>query len=316
MISFFRPFFLSVAAFVFCLPQAVNAVAIGPTTFDFSAGPGQMVEAVLTVRNDESLPRSFLFQIQKFIPKGEYGQQEFLPLSDTSGLPSWIYLSMPAVTLNPGQSLDVPFRIIVPQQAAPGSYYAALFVSGQDEGAGKDTGAGLTARVGALVFFTVQGNLVERLSLVDFQRTDDGVLSHLPAAFSLTLRNEGNTHLTPEGILQIRNVIGMRAHSVDINGARAKVLPGSSRRLVMEWSKAAPREGRGFFHEMREEWSNFGFGLYRVELSLTMRGVSGEAPVLYFWVLPWRLGLVVLTTMFVLVLAGTAGRKWWVLRKL
>jgi hypothetical protein len=284
--------------------------------FDFSADPGQSIEASLTIRNDEALPRSYFLQIQKFVPKGEYGQQEFLPLSDTAGLPSWIYLSMPAVTLSPGQSINVPFSVRIPQGTTPGSYYAALFVSGQAETAGSSNGTGLTARVGALVFLTVQGTVTERVSLTDFQRTSDGILSHLPAAFAITLRNEGNTHVTPEGSLEIRNLLGGRLHNVDINGQRGKVLPASSRRLVTEWIKVSPREGSGFLHEVREEWSNFGLGLYRAELKLTTRGVIGEAATLYFWVLPWRLMVLGVLVILILAFGLNAGRQWWVMRQL
>lgn len=316
MMRLLRPFFLSLLLLSLFAPSVVRAVAIGPTVFDFSADPGQSVDASLTIRNDEAQPRSYFLQIQKFVPKGEYGQQEFLPLSDTAGLPSWIYLSMPAVTLNPGQSLNVPFAVRIPQEATPGSYYAALFVSGQAEGSGGGSGTGLTARVGALVFLTVQGALTERVNLVDFQRTSDGVLSHLPVAFALTLRNEGNAHMTPEGSLEIRNLLGGRVHTVTINEQRGKVLPASSRRLVMEWAKVSPKEGSGFLHEVREEWSNFGLGMYRAELKLTTRGVTGDAPQLYFWVLPWRLGLLAVLLGLVLVFGIKGVRKWWVLRKL
>lgn len=316
MSRFMKRFFVSSFALLLVIPTLAQAVAIGPTLFDFSADPGQSIEAGLTIRNDEAQPRTYFLQLQKFIPKGENGQQEFLPLRDTSGLPSWIFLSMPAVTLNPGQSIEVPFSIRIPQGTPSGSYYAALFATGLSENTGSNSGTGLTARVGALIFLTVQGTLTEKVRFMDFQRTSDGVLSHLPVGFVVALRNEGNTYVTPVGTVEIKNLLVGKPHQATLNTERGKILPASTRRVLAEWTRRTPKEASGFFHEVREEWSNFGLGLYRAQLKLEMRGLTGEAPTLYFWVLPWRLCLLGALLLTTLAIGAGVGRKWWISRQL
>lgn len=313
-LRFFSAFLLALTLLIFQVTR-VDAVAIAPTIFDLSADPGREIENTISIRNDEPLPKTFYFQLQKFVPKGDSGQQEFLPLTDVSGLPSWVFLSMPAVTLNAGQSIDVPFHVRIPADAIPGSYYAALFVSGQSSQPGSTTGAGLTARVGALLFLTVQGNVTERVRVTDFQRSSDGILDALPMGFTISFLNEGNVHSTPEGVLRVKNVLAGRPVDVQINAERGKVLPASERRFSVEWKRVEPSSSKGFLTNLREEWRNFAFGLYRADLSFSSNAVVGSAPSLYVWVFPWRLLLMVMVFLAITLFSIQHVRTWWLLRR-
>jgi hypothetical protein len=61
---------------------------------------------------------------------------------------------MSSVTLTPGQTLDIPYEIVIPSDATPGGYFGAIFWgSSPTEGEGAEALA-VGAKVGILVFLT------------------------------------------------------------------------------------------------------------------------------------------------------------------
>ncbi len=282
-------FFVFFASVFFSLIKPASALMLQPAVLDISLHPGATYTGTVSIKNDDVRVQTYFLSVQKFIPKGESGQQDFLPASETSGLPSWIFFQEPSIALKAGEEKRVLFTVRLPFDVPPGGYYAAIFFSDVSPQFAQK-GMAIGTRTGALLFLTVEGAPVHRLSVQDFRLVSDVTLAHLPAAFLVSINNQGNIHEVPDGWITIKNFFGSVVTRVPFNEGRGRILPGSTRRFLLNWQRQPTRDGQGFFYQVGEEWRNFAFGPYRAMVEL--RGSSAEAvaalPVLFF-VWPWQL---------------------------
>lgn len=298
----------------FFLPFTAQAFTMTPALTDIALDPGVSQSGKVTIGNDENVPQTFYISIQKFIPAGESGQQTFLPPSDTSGLPNWISFDRPSFTLRSGESRQLTYVVNVPRDAAPGGYYAVVFFSNVPPDA-QGTNVSIGARTGMLVFVTVKGAFVEQAFLKDFALETPSRTDRLPATFRVSLQNVGNVHILPEGTLSIRNVFGNTVARLPLNQLKNRIMPNSERRFLVSWYKETPEAGKGFWHDAKEEWNNFAVGPYRATLEIASPKTNGfSAQTLSFWVLPWRLGVLLVIGLFVLVAVGRLHRRWVIAR--
>jgi hypothetical protein len=312
-----KRFFLALGFFLLsvCFTGAASAFSLRPAITDISLDPGGSYKGSFQVFNDEAASHTYYLSIQKFIPSGETGQQEFLPPSNISGLPQWIFLSSPSITLKPGEEADVPFTIYVPSEAQAGGYYAAVFFSTTPPVASPQGGVLAGARTGALVLLKVKGALQERVVLRDFALETAPSLTALPASVRVSVENQGNVHVVPQGQIEVKNSFGQTVYKGQINPENQRVLPGSARRFVVSWQKNTPHTGQGFWFQVKEEWRNFALGRYTIELHLS--NVTDEVKVaspLSFAVWPWHLGVCVLLGLIILFVLGRLYRHWLIRR--
>ena len=299
----FRSFFLAATLVLSLLTGAnVQAISVSPAIIDVTADAGKQTDFSILVTNEESETLSFALTIQKFIPLGDGGATQFLPQEDTSGLPDWLYLEAPTLTLRAGESRRMPVSLRVPNDATPGGHYAAIFLTqtSLDTAAGQNVSA--IPRIGVLVFATVSGTVVERLALRNARSEQlDG--SHLPVQFHVDIENQGNIHVQPEVKIEITNIFGQTVATIDGNSADARILPGSKRALTSSWSKTDEKAGVGFWESLKQEWGNGGIGWYQARVQVSSRaGEAGES-IIGFQVWPWRSlsiggGLLVLVALF------------------
>lgn len=307
-----RRSFISVLLLGFCIVfpgSGAQAISVAPAIVDISVKAGSASDFSILVTNEESQTLSFALTIQKFLPQGEFGQTMFLPPEDTSGLPDWLFLEAPTVTLRSGESRRIPVSLRVPNGATPGGHYAAIFLTQTtlDTAAGQNVSA--IPRIGVLVFATVDGALVEKATLKDVQ-IEQPDLSRLPVVVKATVENRGNIHIEPRISVEIKNVFGNVVKQLDANERNARILPSSSRVFATSWIKSAPLDGEaGFVQAFQEELRNFAIGWY--EARVTVATDAGETGEMYvrFQVWPWRSMLVALVSVLTLLLILKAIRK-------
>lgn len=260
MVAFFTPMF------------PVQALSVNPAVHDVVVAPGKVETRVISIENDEPTTQTFVVSIQKFIPKGDHGQQEFIDASDTSGIPEWIFVDRPEVTLAAGQRTTLQVAIRVPENADGGGHYAALFLARKQA---SDEQVAMLPRIGILFFVDVEGPRTERLSVKSFTVDSSSANTDAPIGFRTVIANEGNVHAIPSGVVTIRNMFGSVVAKIRLNEEGARVLPSSERVLSSVWSK--------------ESMSFFTIGSYTATLTMENQGFGdhSEARVTFF-VWPWR----------------------------
>ncbi len=274
---FLRKHFLFFSLFLvghlFLSFAAVWAMDVRPPVLEVSAKPGESSGAVFFLSNTETVTQTYSFAIQGFVAQGDEGRQEFLPVSETKGLPSWLYLREPRISLEAGKSVAVPILFRPPLDAEAGAYQAVIFASVL--GSRKDEAVRLGSRVGVLIFATVEGDLLRSLVIRSARRVSPFFsLSSLPL-FEVVLTNQGQAHEFSMGQLKIKNIFGHVVESVSLSSVQLRsirILPGSERRLSLR---------------PKMSMDGWGWGVYRAEVILD-EPFATKADAGWFFVLPWK----------------------------
>lgn len=282
---------------------AAEAIAVTPVNFDFDVAPGTSVRSEITLLNDTESADTFSLEVLNFVAQGEDGAQQYIEEERPSDLASWVTVDRPSVVLEPGEDATFPFVINVPANAEPGGHYASIFFSRQAN-ATAGTGVGIGSKVGVLLLVNVPGDVHEEAKVESFTLRGPAVRSRLPAWFDLRIRNLGSVHFKPRGSLVIRNMFGSVVQRAAVNPKNSAVLPNSVRRVETVWARAlTEEEGTGFWTGVRNDWHNFALGRYTASTEVTYgsKAAALASPVVTFWVIPWRLLLLVLAGLVVLI---------------
>ncbi|KAA9107986.1 hypothetical protein [Microbacterium rhizomatis] len=156
------------------------------------------------------------------------GTLDILPGGESSvELGEWIVLETDHVTLASGQSAQVPFEVVLPDDIQPGDYAAGIVASMRVEAA---DGVTTERRLGSRVLLRVQGDLLPSLGVTDVVVDYSGTLNPFQAGsatVSYTLVNTGNARLAPGATVAVGGPFGLGAVSV-VDPGVPELLPGSS----------------------------------------------------------------------------------------
>lgn len=194
-------------------------------------------------------------------------------------------------TLKHNERIILPVEVAIPSNAEPGGRYGSVLVttvpSAEELALEKNKAKGqtkLVSRLGTLFFIRIKGDVKEEGLLKDF-RTREGksFFEKSPIALELLFENNGNVHLMPYGLIEIKNIFGKRIEEINLDPWF--VMPDSLRSRVVEWNS-----------------KRFLFGRYTAT-ALVNRGYNDlvDQKSLSFWVIPWKIISVILVVVFLLV---------------
>ena len=219
------------------LAQGAAGMTIIPPKFELFANPGDIVTESIRLKNESNLPQSFSVLVEDFSTAGEGGRVvlEEDENQSTYSLKKWIRLSSDKVLLQPNQETVFPYSISVPIGAEPGGHYASVLF---ELGGSGDVGEGVTSvkhRIGSLVLLRVSGDVteeatVESFSTAKYQRKG-------PVEFDLRVKNDGTTHIRPNGTIVIKNIFGRKVDEIPFTGWN--VFPGTIREMITPWNKSS-----------------------------------------------------------------------------
>lgn len=263
-----------------------QALEIAPPVVSLTADPGQTITTEIKLRDISSGKLLVQSQVNDFVSNGEDGIPKLiLDGNDTNPFSMKNWVEPPAdMTLNPKQLKSLPITINVPANASPGGYYGAIRFTAMAPEL-KGTGVSLSASLGALIFIRVNGAAKEKLDVVEFSATHDGkavsLFESVPIQFLVKLKNSGNIYEEPAGQVTITDMFGNKLAVANVNIPAHNILPDSTRKF--EQSLTSSQVGNKIL-----------FGRYKADLRLTY-GDSKQVITssITFWVIPWRLILVV-----------------------
>jgi len=233
LLSFFSIYFASVSL---VYAQESRGMTIIPPKFELFGNPGDQLTEKIRIRNDSASPMTQEVFVEDFNAAGEEGQVSLDEGESNSpySLSKWLELETKDVVLQPGEEKSFSFTINVPRNAEPGGHYASvLFQAGASAEPGSGT-TGVSQRVGSLVLLRVSGNVVEKATIETFEAPQYSKQS--PVNLTLRLKNEGNTHIRPQGVIIITNLMGKKVDEIPLEGLNA--LPGATRKMDTPWSRS------------------------------------------------------------------------------
>jgi hypothetical protein len=287
-----------------------QGLELSPPVIELKSDPGQQVTAQIRLRNITKSDLIIKSRIDDFGAKGEDGQPQIL-LDETQAtaysLKYWVE-PIPNLRLAPGNITTLTVKIDVPKTAEPGGHYGVVRFTAQPPEL-EGTGVALSASIGSLILLKVSGATKESAAVLtqttnhvvkigaDKSLTLGAVESFFetgPIGFTERIRNDGSVHIRPTGTLDIYNVFGKKVASLPMNDKPGgNILPASTRKFELAWNK---------------KWL---FGPYRARTNLVY-GANNTALVgkyIVFWVIPWKLILVVLLIIALIVFLARIGLK-------
>jgi hypothetical protein len=301
-------------------PTLVSAAALpgfnvitSPLPIKISTAPGKTVQIQLRIKNQGSQAEGIKVGLMKFGATGSSGTPDLYNLTPQDTYASWVHFSPQQFTAQPGVWNNITMTINVPTSAALGYYLAVTYSPAAQPGVPDATE--LRGAVATLVLMNVNTTNEKRtLQLVNFS-TSHKLYEYLPTTFSIKLHNSGNIYLAPAGNIFVQRG-GTTIDTLDFNDAGGSVLPSSNRVFSVPWNdgfplyveklvKNKPVPDKHDVPEQTLKWNftqanKFRFGEYNARLLVVYNNGTNDVPleaVVSFWVLPWKLLLVLLAVL-------------------
>lgn len=288
-------FIVFFACVPFHLHAQSQALTVTPPLFQISIEPGSVWQSSIKVANSNEFPLTVYAQVVNFAAEGEGGKGKFIPVlnkSESQGtFAEWIEISEGPHVIPEGQTGDISFFVDVPHDAAPGGHFAAILIETKppDDTNAEVFSVGTSQAVASLFFARVEGDVIESADIREFSVTER-IVEIPDAEFSLRFENKGNVHVQPRGNIVIKNMWGTERGVIPVNNKThyGNVLPGTIRDFRFTW---------------KGEQSVADIGRYSAEAMLTYGDddIKSATSVTYFWVVPLKATVIVLTTLISLI---------------
>jgi hypothetical protein len=286
IVFFLLPFFVPLRQ-VLALDFA--GLALSPPTFEISANPGDNLENTIRVENLTEKPVKVIVEKRNFAAQGEEGSVSLTEEENAFSLASWIVVTPTEAEMLAKGTMTFTFRTAVPLNAEPGGHFGSIVFRIGTPANLQQTGATLSQELGALVLLRIAGKTSEEATLESFV-PKKRLWEKGPVEFEIRIKNEGNVHLKPIGVMTITNIFGRKISSFEVEPKN--VLPGAIRKSEGAWEQ------------------KFLLGKYTASLALSYgtqgKILTGSTTFIGF---PYRIGSLVLAIIIVLVFLIYRGRK-------
>jgi hypothetical protein len=209
-------------------------LALSPPTFELSANPGDSLENTIRVENLTETPMRVSVQKRNFTALGEEGAVNLTEEEDTFSLASWITVLPSEAEISPKGIMTFTFRTAVPLNAEPGGHFGSIIFRIGGQSNLQQSGAVVAQELGALVLVRIAGKTSEKATLESFV-PKKRLWERGPVEFEIRIKNEGNVHLKPTGVITITNIFGKKVAS--FNPEPKNVLPGAIRKSTATWNQ-------------------------------------------------------------------------------
>jgi len=215
--------------------QGFASLTIIPPKFELFGNPGDTINEKIRVRNESDSPATYTIVIEDFTTSGEEGQVVLEEGDNVTSfsLAKWIETSSKDLILQPKEEKSINFIITIPKGAEPGGHYASILFQTGESSQLSESGASVAHRVGSLVLLRVSGNVAENAKIEEFSAPK--YLERGPVGIMLRLKNEGNTHIIPQGTIVITDLFGKKVDEIPLDSRN--VLHGATRKMLTNWDK-------------------------------------------------------------------------------
>jgi hypothetical protein len=265
--------------------QSTLGLSIIPPRVEITVNPGQTLTKEIKIRNESSTERLVTTALKDFVVTDDAGTPLQLDSAQSSqnrwAASQWLQISPTNLKLKPGETKSLILTVITPDDALPGGHYAMVIHTPENEAILNQTGAKVITNVGTLVYITIPGDIKQDAQVKNFSAPRFSEFG--PIDFKATVANLSDIHITPAGSINITNWFG----------GKTAVLPLNNINIF-------PYTNRDFASTLGKKWL---FGRYQAQLIAAYGTAGGTlAATLYFWVIPWRLLLLIFFIISTLVL--------------
>lgn len=210
-----------------------ESITLSPTSKQYQFDPGTTKDDKFTIINDGETDYEFKVFAQPYSVNGEEYEPDFFTVRENTDLEKWVKFPKSTYFLRAGQSVEVPYSVVVPADAIPGGHYGAIFAETQPSQRSNGTSIQRKSRVGSLVYATVNGKFETGGSFEGIRTTP--LQFKPPIRSEVVLRNTGDTDFGVTTVFAVDDILGNRKLS---ETKEYRVLPKTKRAVQLQWDKA------------------------------------------------------------------------------
>ncbi len=289
--------------------ETTKSLGYTPVSQELHINPGDSYTDKITVWHQADDDMEYFVEISGFKQIEDHPGTAVLltPEQDRASETSaseWFHIETESFIVPPSYNFELNYLIDVPEDAAPGEYYAQVFLyTKEDQKAVTDSVVTYSNLAGGPTFLIKTGDdLTESLDILEFKATQK-FYENPDLTFTTNVHNTGNVHLKPTGIIVLTNMFGQELATIDFNPDKKTLIRDSLATYINEW------ESNYLFAEN----GNLALGPITAELTVYYASESpGYQPATAeteFWILQWKLGLAILGAIVVLVWGIKASKK-------
>jgi hypothetical protein len=283
---------------------AASPLSIGtaPTSEYLELQPGETYNGELVVWNLSGLETNYELVVRGFKQiENQPGTAIMLTEEQNEralySASSWIEIDETEILLEPNRNEKIYYSITVPEDATEGEYNAILAFLSQRNEKNQGTAALTTLSSGMPILIKIGDDFLENAELLKF--TTDKSFYEIPTIqFSTSIKNLGDTHITPMGEIVLTNIFGQELARIPFNPNGQSILRDNSGNYQTIWD----------YGKFLTEDNGIILGPIQAQLITTYRsfqpGFSPLTATTSFWVLPWKyiVGfLIILITLIVII---------------
>ena len=291
------------------------SLQVAPSPIAETIVPGTTQTTELNIRNTGTQAETLKMGLQSFKFNQESGEVELLD-EEPADVKDWVKFASPVFSVNSGAVFNQKINITTPADAGF-AYYFAITIKRAEQPA---PASGQQALEGSVAVFTLlsvdRPDAKRSYEIVEFS-SKKRVYEYLPAEFSLTIKNTGNTIVRPAGSIFIQRTSGSNnpVSVLPANPNGSFILPETYRVLSIVWQEGFPvfepvKDAENVNPEKKLNWDfskagKFRFGKYVAKVIAIYNDGQRDIPVqaeVSFWVVPWKMMLVFLAVASLIVI--------------
>lgn len=217
---------------------SVPFLGISPVSVRLSLEAGKSVEESFTISNTGSSPFSVRVYASPYTTGNADYDNDFETETKYTQISHWISfldaegksVDKPVFALEPGQSIEVSYRIDVPEDVPSGGQYACIFT----EALNNDATAGIktVTRAGLIVFGNIAGETRRQSKIGDVNINSELFKGNV--VVTTNVENTGNIDFQTSVDISIQSVFGKELYS---DRQIYTVLPETTRNIISEWNE-------------------------------------------------------------------------------
>lgn len=269
-------------------PTDSNQFVVGPGKTEFILNPGESRTIEVMVSNLTGDERTFVMETEDFGASSDPAKAVELLGADRGPYSLTDYISFAEKTfiLKHGERARIPVTVRAPYDAEPGGLYGATVVSMYPlpkpvNGSQVTSQTPIVKRIGSLFYVRVAGPVKEDVSLIDFSTVGHKIwFDSAPVNFNILVENKGSVHAIPQGVITVTNMFDEVVETLEVDAWF--VMPNSTRLRDI----VSKRE--------------FMLGRYEAVLNLDLSSSKEETRSVIYWVIPWKLILLIILVVLIL----------------
>jgi hypothetical protein len=220
---------------------ASNDFGSGRQNYSYTVNPGGQLKDGLVVTNHGTTPLHLaVYAADGFTARG--GRLDLVTKdAKPTRVGAWVRTDRPDVTVRPGESVEVPFTVALPDNAAPGDYLGGIVTSLTQ--AGEADGTDADRRLGIRIRLRVGGELKPSLSVEDLHVRYSGTSNPFgkgDATVTYTIHNTGNAILAARQAVSVSGPFGRLGARAGQIADSPQLLPGDTLKVSLPVHGVAP----------------------------------------------------------------------------